>query len=296
MPLETDRGLRSDTNDGRGLRLLVSVRDVDESRAALEGGADIIDVKEPSRGALGMADASVLHDVAQAVQALSPGTLVTAALGELREWLDGCRPKLPKQGFSYFKLGLAGVGSDDRWIDRWLRVRSEIDRRSRLSCGWIAVAYADADAAGAPGLERVVDAAEGTGCRGVLIDTYDKDQGGLFDHSRFDTLLALCRRVRGAGLTMALAGRLNGTHLPRLLALSPDVVAIRSAACLEGSRAATICSERVASFRMGLCGGVASQKFEGVRSTIPCADGDLLLSSQQQPSPARPAAGRPSST
>ena len=35
--------------------LLVSVRCVDEVAAAIEGGAEIIDVKEPSHGSLGMA-------------------------------------------------------------------------------------------------------------------------------------------------------------------------------------------------------------------------------------------------
>jgi len=34
--------------------LLVSVRSADEVDDALAGGADLIDVKEPSRGALGM--------------------------------------------------------------------------------------------------------------------------------------------------------------------------------------------------------------------------------------------------
>ena len=36
--------------------LLVSVRSADEAIAALAGGADVIDVKEPNRGALGAAD------------------------------------------------------------------------------------------------------------------------------------------------------------------------------------------------------------------------------------------------
>jgi uncharacterized protein (UPF0264 family) len=41
------------------VRLLVSVANAAEARTALEGDADIIDVKDPSRGSLGMADASV---------------------------------------------------------------------------------------------------------------------------------------------------------------------------------------------------------------------------------------------
>ena len=36
-------------------KLLVSVRSADEAEVALEGGADIIDVKEPLHGSLGWA-------------------------------------------------------------------------------------------------------------------------------------------------------------------------------------------------------------------------------------------------
>ena len=41
-------------------RLLVSVRSVEEAEAALAGGADLIDVKEPTRGSLGRADDAVI--------------------------------------------------------------------------------------------------------------------------------------------------------------------------------------------------------------------------------------------
>ena len=37
-------------------RLLVSVRSADEAEAAIAGGADVIDVKEPSHGPLGMSE------------------------------------------------------------------------------------------------------------------------------------------------------------------------------------------------------------------------------------------------
>ena len=38
------------------VRLLVSVRNASEARAAINGGADVIDIKEPDHGPLGMAD------------------------------------------------------------------------------------------------------------------------------------------------------------------------------------------------------------------------------------------------
>ena len=44
-------------------RLLVSVRDAVEAEAALAGGAHLIDVKEPARGALGRADDATIAAV-----------------------------------------------------------------------------------------------------------------------------------------------------------------------------------------------------------------------------------------
>jgi hypothetical protein len=68
--------------------LLVSVRNAAEAEEALAGGADIIDVKEPSRGPLGRADAQNARDV---IQTVSGRRLVSVALGELAESSDESR-------------------------------------------------------------------------------------------------------------------------------------------------------------------------------------------------------------
>src|SRR5205807_1071510 len=67
-------------------RLLVSVRSPDEALAAIKGGADIIDVKEPAHGPLGRADAAVWRAVREAVP---PSIPVSVALGEWDEWRHG---------------------------------------------------------------------------------------------------------------------------------------------------------------------------------------------------------------
>ncbi|MEX0885938.1 MAG: (5-formylfuran-3-yl)methyl phosphate synthase, partial [Phycisphaeraceae bacterium] len=43
--------------------LLVSVRNVAEARAAMAGGADVIDIKEPAAGALGAASPTTIQQV-----------------------------------------------------------------------------------------------------------------------------------------------------------------------------------------------------------------------------------------
>src|SRR4051794_16896845 len=88
--------------------LLVSVRSAEEAACALAGGAALIDVKEPLRGALGRADDAVIRAVVQAVGAARP---VSAALGE---WAEQDQ-SIPDLGLMYVKWGLAGCGQRRDW-------------------------------------------------------------------------------------------------------------------------------------------------------------------------------------
>src|SRR6266496_2650971 len=95
--------------------LLVSVRSVAEALTALAGGADVIDVKEPSRGSLGAADDDTISAVVRAVNGRAP---VSAALGELVDLIgspigDGT-PTLV-DGVSLFKIGLARCRALNDW-------------------------------------------------------------------------------------------------------------------------------------------------------------------------------------
>ena len=66
--------------------LLVSVRNAAEAAEALDGGAAIIDVKEPRHGSLGAAEPEAIAAVARVVGRRRPWTM---ACGELGEALEG---------------------------------------------------------------------------------------------------------------------------------------------------------------------------------------------------------------
>jgi uncharacterized protein (UPF0264 family) len=218
--------------------LLVSVRSADEAVAALQGGASIIDVKEPGRGALGRADAAVWRSV----QAVVPQTVpVSVALGELTEWTAGADPHLCATdfgGLAYRKLGLAGGGPG--WRRSWDALRIALGPGP----AWVAVAYADWRQAGAPDPEAVLEAALGAAeCTAILVDTWDKSAAGSLDLDLgwagwFD-------RARGGGLRTALAGSLDEAAIVRLAPLRPDWFAVRGAACQGGDRGRPIDPARV---------------------------------------------------
>ena len=65
--------------------LLVSVRDAAEAAEALDGGAAIIDVKEPRHGPLGAAEPEAIAAVARMVGTRRPWTMACGELGEVLE-------------------------------------------------------------------------------------------------------------------------------------------------------------------------------------------------------------------
>jgi hypothetical protein len=77
-------------------RLLVSVRNAEEALMAARGGADIIDVKEPSKGSLGRASLENLLAIADALKqqqqhadrVKTEPVPLSVALGEVQEWSE----------------------------------------------------------------------------------------------------------------------------------------------------------------------------------------------------------------
>ena len=227
--------------------LLVSVRTAAEAEEAVAGGANIVDVKEPLKGALGRAEPAVISGIAAAVGSRVPWTM---ACGELAEWRDGQEfaPSRVAEALLQFlrcvisslpdgvacpaalKAGLAGV-PETGWREALAAVAGGLPERMEL----VAVAYADWQVAGAPRPEEVIAAAGGCGCSTLLIDTFDKAGAGLLDQDHgAEAVAGWVAAARTAGLEVALAGRLTLAEIPAVVRLAPNVVALRSAVCFNG--------------------------------------------------------------
>ncbi len=229
-------------------RLLISVRDGDEARRAVAGGCDLLDLKEPARGSLGMVDPSAAEQIAGAIEAVP----LSMALGELSDWLDADDVPLLPRRLKYVKLGLAGMSRRDDWRRDWLAARERWERQPDFSAGWIAVVYADFADALSPPPEEIVAAAIETGCAGVLFDTFIKRGRTLLDELPASRLRSLLKTLRGAGQLTALAGSLRVADLPAVVDLAPDVIAVRRAVCGGANRTGAISSAAIAEFRSGL--------------------------------------------
>jgi hypothetical protein len=202
-------------------RLLVSARHRVEAEAALDGGADLIDVKDPKNGPMGRADDSIIQSIVETIAGRAP---LSAACGEL----SSEPPSLPG-GLEFVKFGLAGWGDGD-WLSacQWVRARLPGD------CKFVAVAYADWPSCSAPPPEEIADAAIEHRFGAFLLDTHDKRGGTLLDHASVAAIALLTRRCQSGGLPVALAGSLGLDEIERLRLVNPDWFAVRGAACENG--------------------------------------------------------------
>jgi (5-formylfuran-3-yl)methyl phosphate synthase len=211
--------------------LLVSVRSAEEACAARRGGATVIDVKEPTRGALGAADEAVWRQI----QAAVPGAPLSAALGELLD-PDSSARAARAGGFDWVKFGLAGAA---RHAD-WQRRLQEAIRGLPPGTAAVAVVYVDWSECDAPRPETVIDAALSQNLSGVLFDTFVKDRRCLFDWIDVTALRAHCRRIRRASpARIVLAGRLGLDDVASTVSCGPDLLGVRGAVC-DGGRESSV--------------------------------------------------------
>ena len=228
------------------MRLLVSAATPDDARAALEGGADMIDAKDPSAGALGAVSLEVLLGIHASCGGARP---VTAALGDAEDEArtEHAAERFAAAGTRFVKVGLAGTTSRGR-ASAFLAAAVRGATARGPGCGVVAVAYADADRAESLAPAALPALARAAGAVGVLLDTSDKQGPGLLGLWSPDRLAAWVTRAREAGLLVALAGKLEAGDLACVRETGADIVGVRGAAC-DGGRAGRVSAVKVRELR-----------------------------------------------
>lgn len=220
--------------------LLASIIGPEEAEIAVRHGADIVDLKDPARGAFGAVD---LSTVAATVAAVARRRPVSAVAGELAmdpDTVVRAASALADAGVDYVKVALLPEpGRED-----CIRALSPLARRMKI----VGVMFADhgADLAADLGLIRLMAQ---SGFAGVLLDTARKDGGRLLDYMDIATLGNYVDICRTQGLMGGLAGSLEAPDVPRLLLLAPDVLGFRGALCRDHDRTARIDPQAVGIIR-----------------------------------------------
>ncbi len=220
--------------------LLISVASVDEAEIAVSGGADIVDFKDPVRGAFG---ALPLERVRAGVARVGGRALTSATIGdfdaEVPHKVIRAIEATAETGVDLIAIALRPGGD----LLDLLRTAAPLANKHRL----VAVLFADLD----PdfGLLQAIRDAD---FEGVMLDTAHKDGGELLTHVTAEQLELFVDTARNLDLLCGLAGRLRSDDIEPLAALAPDYFGFHTAACRGGVRGAPVDPARVAELRAAL--------------------------------------------
>ncbi len=204
--------------------LLASVKSVAEAAVARREGADIIDLKDPETGALAALPAPVIA----AAVAWGGGCVLSATAGDLP-----MQPALVAErvasiaalGVDFVKIGLYPDGDPGGCL-------TALGGLARRGTRIVVVLFADRRP-------------------GIMLDTADKQSGGLRRHLSDVRLGDFVQRARCRGLIAGLAGSLRPADVAPLLTIAPDYLGFRGALC-AGGRGGTIDAAAVRAVRQAL--------------------------------------------
>src|SRR2546426_12756493 len=207
------------------MQLLISVAGPVDARAALLGGAGVIDAKDPRHGALGPV---TLHRLAAIRAAVGGARPLSAALGDAADEDAIARTvaAAASLGLAFVKVGFAGVTNEAR--ARRLAVAAQ---RAATNVGTrlVLVAYADWRRAQSLAPARILTVAAGAGAAGGLLDTADKG-GPLLTLESPTSVAAWIAAAHAAGLFAAPSRGLSGAEFAPAPAPRGGVVGVAGAA------------------------------------------------------------------
>ncbi|MEK0083168.1 (5-formylfuran-3-yl)methyl phosphate synthase [Benzoatithermus flavus] len=228
------------------VRLLASVADPSEAEFACALGADIVDLKDPARGALGAWPEASLR---RAVGQIAGRRPVSATVGDLPmdpALLLAAARRTASSGVDIVKIGFFR-GGDHR------RCAAALAAAAAEGIRLVAVLMADQE----PDMALIPWLAD-AGFFGVMLDTADKRAGSLRRHRAEEDLGRFVATGRRHGLLTGLAGSLAVSDIAPLMVLAPDYLGFRGALC-RGGRTARLDAGAFAAVRAAMDAAAGSR-------------------------------------
>ncbi len=201
------------------------------------GGADIIDVKNPTEGSLGANFPWIISNIQKLVRKYD-GLEISATLGDFPN-LPGTASLaalgLASCNVDYIKIGLKGPKNkqDSIYLLKQLH-KAVADYSDKIKI--VAAGYADSKRFGTINPMLIPEIALESGVDVAMVDTGIKDGKNLFDFMTREQLESFVEFGRKHDLIVALAGSITKEHLSELKELAPDIIGLRGAACEGGDR------------------------------------------------------------
>lgn len=228
--------------------MMVSVQNLAEAMEALEGGADIVDVKNLQEALVGSAHPHVVRDVRAAIPLANHASVT---LGVVPNQIGTVAMAVYTAGVlkaTSVKVGFMNTEYDAA-VETLLASRQALEGFDTKLIGSL---FADNVQYGGLDPHSMVRLARDGQCDGYLIDTLTKDGRNLFDFLSEEELREMVFEGKELGMSTALSGHLRIENLDELARINPDIVGVRGAVCQKGDRSSGVHREAVAEFKRQL--------------------------------------------
>lgn len=222
-------------------QLLISVTTIEEAKIALDNGADVIDLKDPSAGALGALPIANIQAIVAYVSAYSSQKLTSATIGDLPmlpELLVEQVARLAATNVDIVKVGFFEVADYQPCLDALHLIIAQAGVKL------IAVLFAEY-----PYPAGLIAAIKQAGFIGVMLDTADKNGLTLIDYYAEQSRDNFAKIVFNHGLQLGLAGSLKLQHIATLKAMQPTYIGFRGGVCEGSQRTRMLNAEKISAIR-----------------------------------------------
>ena len=215
------------------IRLLISPKTIKEAKIVIEKKIKYIDCKNPEEGSLGANFPWIIKEMKSLIPSDS-SQLLSATIGDF--------PNLPGSaslaalgaafsGADIIKIGLKGPINEKSAIKLMKKVVKAVkDYNNNIKI--VTAGYADQiRMVSSPKFMSMPIIASESGSEIVMLDTFIKDNLGLFDFLTVDQLIQFKDKAKSLDLDVALAGNLRKKDIPPLIHISPDIIGVRSVVC-----------------------------------------------------------------
>ena len=208
---------------------LASVQSLSEAQTLLPALPDILDMKDPSKGALGALSVEI---VAEIVALINGRCQTSATIGDLPMQagiISSAMNAMASSGVDYVKIGLFPDTNLSACI-------TELEATvKQLGTPVIAVIFADK-----PPSHDYLNLLKASGFYGVMVDTAIKNGHHLLDHWSATRLTNFVKDVHKQAMLCGLAGALRTEDIATLQPLGADYLGFRSALCEKRKRTSSL--------------------------------------------------------
>lgn len=221
-------------------QLLISVKNLEETQLALSAEVDIIDLKDPSLGALG---ALSLQETAQIIAHIDGLAIVSATAGEqhtsLTELVQAIEAR-SEIGVDIVKIAVSSLFYDEHFI-------VEMAKLTIVGIKIVAVFFADTQL----DLSLLVKLRK-IGFYGAMLDTQGKKNDLLHVQSK-SFLRDFVLQCKKNGLKSGLAGSLKFQYIESLSEINPTYIGFRGGVCENLARTTDLSIKKVMEVKNMLC-------------------------------------------